>query len=66
MTPDIGTMYPGLVSKGTETGDGVIEWYIDFDGVGDQVLHGLELGEIIFALNIVTILREHSSDEASE
>lgn len=37
----------GLVSEGTEAGDGVVERDVDLDGLGDEIFNLLELVELV-------------------
>lgn len=43
-------MDAGFVGEGTETGDGIVERDVDLDGVRNELLEILQLGEIILRM----------------
>ena len=59
-------MDTGLVGEGRETGDVVVEGDVDLDRVGDQVLNGLELVEVVLALDVVAVGDNHAGHETTE
>lgn len=56
----------GLVGKGAETGDGVVEGSVDLDGLGDEILELLELVELVLALDILRAGDDHASHQATK
>lgn len=56
----------GLVGEGGETGDVVVEGDVDLDRVGDQVLNGLELVQVVLALDVVAVGDDHAGHETTE
>lgn len=56
----------GLVGEGGETGDVVVEGNVDLDRVGDQVLNGLELVQVVLALDVVAVGDDHAGHETAK
>lgn len=56
----------GLVGEGGETGNVVVEGDVDLDRVGDQVLNGLELVQVVLALDVVAVGDDHAGHETTE
>lgn len=54
------------MGEGGETGDVVVEGNVDLDRVGDQVLNGLELVEIVLALDVVAVGDNHAGHETTQ
>ena len=56
----------GLVGEGAKTGDVVVEWNVDLDSLGNQLLNILQLLKLVLALDIVTVGDNHAGHESSE
>jgi len=59
-------MDTSLVCKGGKTGNVVVEGNVDLDAVGDKVLNGLELVEVVLALDELTVGDNHPGHETTE
>jgi hypothetical protein len=55
-----------LVGEGAETGDGVVEGSVDFDGLGNHILNLLEHRELVLALDVLRGAHDHASKETAE
>jgi hypothetical protein len=56
----------GLVCEGTKSGDVVVEWNVDLHSLGDKILNILDLFQLIFAHDIVSVRHDHASHQTSE
>ena len=56
----------GLVGESAEASDVVVEWDVDLDSLGNQLLNILQLLKLVLALNVVTVGDNHASHESSE
>lgn len=56
----------GLVGKGTETSDVVVEGDVDLDGLSDKILNLLELVELVSGGDVVVAVDNHTGQETSE
>ena len=59
-------MDTGLVGKGAETGNVVVERDGNLDGVGDQVFNLSKHVQVVLALNVFRVGNHHSSDKTTE
>lgn len=55
-----------LVGEGAETGNVVVEWDVDLDGLGDQVLEISELLQLVLAHDVVTVGNNHTGHQSTE
>ena len=60
------SVYTGLVGKGAETSDWVVEGDVDCDGLCDQVFDVLELFQLVSRPHVVTICGYHSRHEPAQ
>lgn len=56
----------GLVSKGTEAGDGVVKGGIDFYRLGNHILNLLDHAQLVLALDIIRVRNDHACQEATK
>ena len=54
------------MGEGRETGDVVVEGNVDLNRVGDQVLNGLELVEVVLALDVIAVGDNHAGHETTK
>lgn len=59
-------MDAGLVRKGAEAGDVVVEGDVDLHGLGNQVLELLELVQLVLALDVLGVGNDHPSHQSTE
>ena len=59
-------MNTGLVGEGGETGNVVVEGNVDLDRVGDQVLNGLELVQVVLALDVIAVGDNHAGHQTTQ
>lgn len=56
----------GLVGKGTETGDVVVEGNVDLDSFGDEVLNVLDLLQLVLALDVFGVGDHHTGHQTAK
>jgi len=56
----------GLVGEGGETGNVVVEGNVDLDRVGDEILDGLELVQVVLALDVIAVGDNHAGHQATQ
>ena len=54
------------MGEGGETGNVVVEGNVDLDRVGDQVLNGLELVQVVLALDVVAVGDDHAGHQTTQ
>ena len=55
-----------LVGECGESGNVVVEGNVDLDAVGNEILNGLELVEIVLALDVVAVGDNHAGHETTQ
>lgn len=60
------SMDTSLVGKCAESGDVVVEWDVDFDCFGNEVLKVSELMQLVLGHDIFPVGNNHASHETSE
>lgn len=56
----------GLVGEGAETSHVVVEGDVDLNGGSDEILDGLELVQVVLALDVLAISCKHASNETTK
>src|SRR5690606_23034520 len=56
----------GLVGESAETGDVVVEWDVDLDGLGNQALEISELLQLVLAHNEVAVGNDHAGHQSTK
>lgn len=59
-------MNTGLVGERAPSSDVVVEWHLDLDGLGNEVLDLPEHGQVVLGLDSLGVGGVHARDETSE